>query len=259
MALTDTASSAVVKSKPEYGISTGLAWFVLAVAVLATIFVAYRINLQVYGFATGLDSTAPEFQATWMRLLYIQIPLIAFAEIVCWTYLIVTRDRNLAAITPELEFKRLFYVTLWLVAYTAAVFPVGIGTEMDAAWHQLNMRDTAFTPTHISLFYGIVPMYLFFGVGAFIYAMTRTPTFANGISFMFLLAVIGPFLILPNIGFNEWGHAFWLTEEIFSHPLHWGFVVLGISGLALAGVAAQVAMRLRELFPIVFKDDQEQA
>ena len=60
MALTDTASSAVVKSKPEYGISTGLAWFVLAVAVLATIFVAYRINLQVYGFATGLDSTAPE-------------------------------------------------------------------------------------------------------------------------------------------------------------------------------------------------------
>ena len=259
MALTDTTSPAAVRSETGIGISNGMAWFVLAVAALATIFVAYRIFLEVYGFSTGLDATAPEFQSTWMRLLYIQLPVIILAEIACWTYLIVTRDRNLAAITPELEFKRLFYVTLWLLAYTVAVFPVGFWTEADATWHQLTMRDTAFTPTHVSLFYGMVPMYLFFGVGAFIYAMTRTPTFARGISFMFLLAVIGPFLILPNIGFNEWGHAFWLTEEIFSHPLHWGFVVLGISGLALAGVAAQVAMRLRELFPIVFKNDQEQA
>ena len=256
---THATSSAAVKSKPEYGISSGVAWFVLAAAALVTIFIAYRIYLELYGFSAGLDATSPEFQSTWMRLLYIQLPIIALAEIACWTYLIVTRDRNLASITPEVELKRMFYVTLWLVAYTVAVFPVGFWTEADATWHQLTMRDTAFTPTHVSLFYGMVPLYLFFGVGAFIYAMTRTPVFAKGISFMFLLAVIGPFLILPNIGFNEWGHAFWLTEEVFSHPLHWGFVVLGVSGLALAGVAAQVAMRLLELFPIVFKDDKVQA
>ena len=47
----------------------------------------------------------------------------------------------------------------------------------------------------------------------------------------------GPVLILPNLGYNEWGHAYWLTEEIFSHPLHWGFVVLGWNALALPGVA----------------------
>jgi hypothetical protein len=30
-------------------------------------------------------------------------------------------------------------------------------------------------------------------------------------------------------------------------------VVLGVTGLALTGVAAQMTMRFRELFPLVFK------
>ena len=259
MALTDTASSTAVRARPAYGFGKGLMWFGVAVLALAVIGAFWRIYLQVFGLSVGLDATAPEFSTYWFGLLYAEIALIIFANVACWTYLIMTRDRNLAAITPEVEFKRYFYITLWLVAYTAAIVTVGIWTETDAAWHQMTMRDTAFSPTHIVLFYGVVPAYLFFGVGAFIYAMTRTPIFANGISFMFLLAVIGPFLVLPNIGFNEWGHAFWLTEEIFSHPLHWGFVALGISALALAGVAAQIAVRLAELFPIVFKLDKKQA
>jgi methane/ammonia monooxygenase subunit C len=234
-------------------------WFGVAILALAVIGAFWRIYLEIYGFSVGLDATAPEFQTYWFSLLWAELAIIAVANVACWTYLIVTRDRDLANITPEVEFKRYYYVTLWLVAYTAAIVTIGVWTDTDAMWHQMTMRDTAFTPTHIILFYGVVPMYLFFGVGAFIYAMTRTPIFANGISFMFLLAVIGPFLILPNIGFNEWGHAFWLTEEFFAHPLHWGFVALGISALALAGVAAQIAVRLAELFPIVFKVDQKQA
>ena len=62
------------------------------------------------------------------------------------------------------------------------------------------------------------------------------------------MAVLGPGLILPNLGYNEWGHAFWLTEEIFSHPLHWGFPVLGWTGFALGGVLLQVTIRMAELF-----------
>ena len=62
------------------------------------------------------------------------------------------------------------------------------------------------------------------------------------------MAVLGPGLILPNLGYNEWGHAFWLTEEIFSHPLHWGFPVLGWTGFALGGVLLQATIRMAELF-----------
>jgi len=93
---------------------------------------------------------------------------------------------------------------------------------------------------------------MLFGVGGFLYAMTRLPEFSRGISVAHVCAVLGPVLILPNLGFNEWGHAYWLTEEIFSHPLHWGFVVLGWNALALPGVALQMAKRMIALFQEVF-------
>ncbi len=256
MAITDTAPAAVrgaarAKSKPAYRFS--MLYFATAVGAIALIYAAYRVYFDIFAFTAGLDATSPEFQAYWNTLLIIELPVLFGAGFLCWGYLIATRDRNMAAMTPEVEFKRLYHLTLWLVAYTAAVFPLGYWTEADASWHQTVMRDTAFSPTHIIIFYAGIPIYLFFGVGAFIYGMTRCPVFTRGISFMFVLAVVGPFLILPNVGFNEWGHAFWLTEEIFSHPLHWGFVVLGVTALALGGVAIQIAIRLRELFPVVFK------
>jgi methane/ammonia monooxygenase subunit C len=259
MAITETAPDSIletpirraVKSKPGYRFS--MIGFALAIAGLVVLHVFWRMYFEVFALSAGLDVTAPVFTTVWWNLLFAQVPIIFGISFIAWTYLIVTRDRNMAAMTPELEFKRLFYFTLWLVAYTAAVLPVSYWTEGDAAWHQSIMRDSAFGPTHIILFYGIIPAYLFFGVGAFIYGTTRCPIFASGISLTLVLAVVGPFLVLPNVGFNEWGHAFWLTEEVFSHPLHWGFVVLGVTALALAGVAAQIALRLRELFPVVFK------
>ena len=50
------------------------------------------------------------------------------------------------------------------------------------------------------------------------------------------LAVIGPFMILPNVGLNEWGHTFWFMEELFVAPLHYGFVFFGWSALGVLGV-----------------------
>jgi len=70
-----------------------------------------------------------------------------------------------------------------------------------------------------------------------------------GVSLPHVLAVVGPFMIMPNVGLNEWGHAFWFMEELFSAPLHWGFVVLGWSALALGGVLMQVVIRVNELLP----------
>ena len=73
----------------------------------------------------------------------------------------------------------------------------------------------------------------------------------RGISVPHLLAVVGPFMILPNVGLNEWGHAFWFMEEIFAAPLHWGFVILGWAGLALGGVLIQIVRRVNDLLPHV--------
>ncbi len=55
--------------------------------------------------------------------------------------------------------------------------------------------------------------------------------------------------ILPNVGLNEWGHAFWFVDKLFSAPLNRGFVTLGWCGLfgAAGGVSAQIVSRDVEL------------
>ena len=137
----------------------------------------------------------------------------------------------------------------WFMMYTFSfLWIASFFGEGDATWHQTVIRDTALTPSHIVVFYACVPMYIVFGVSSLLYATTRIPAFARGYSLPLIMAVLGPGLILPNLGFNEWGHAFWMTEEIFSHPLHWGFPILGWTGLALGGLFIQVIGRMAELF-----------
>jgi methane/ammonia monooxygenase subunit C len=66
-------------------------------------------------------------------------------------------------------------------------------------------------------------------------------------------------MILPNVGLNEWGHAFWISEELFVAPLHWGFVVLGWTGLCLGGVLMQVVFRCSRLLSAVSEESRAQA
>lgn len=212
------------------------------------IMVFYRWFQQEFAWKTGLDSTLPEFDATWMALMKIELPLMVALWAGLWTWLWVTRDRHLDQLKPEEELRRYFTLVLFIFSYAFVVYFAGsFFAEQDASWHQTVVRDTSFTPSHIVLFYGTMPFYVTFGVGSFLYAMTRLPKFAERISIPFLLAVTGPLMILPNLGFNEWGHAFWLMEEFFSAPLHWGFVVLGWSVLALGGLAAQIMVHIVEV------------
>lgn len=221
----------------------------LAVGVLCAIYIGLRMYQQAYGLSAGLDVTSPAFDRYWLTLLKVELPVILVSSFSAWTWLWLTRDRKLAQLKPREELRRHFNFVLWAVVYTFTFYWTGsFFTEQDAVWHQTVIRDTSFTPSHIVLFYACIPIYLFFGVGGFLYAMTRIPQFARGVSIPLVLAVLGPALILPNLGYNEWGHAYWLTEEVFSHPLHWGFVVLGWNALSFGGVLMQVAMRMIELF-----------
>jgi methane/ammonia monooxygenase subunit C len=208
---------------------------------------AYRIYQQIFAWSAGLDSTDPAFETYWMNLLKGELVLLVCSWVGLWSWLWVTRDRNLAALKPRDEIRRYFNLVLYILVYAFCVYFTGsFFAEMDASWHQTVVRDTAFTPSHVILFYGTIPLYILFGVGAFLYSVTRLPRFAERLSIPFTLAVAGPFLILPNLGYNEWGHAFWMMEEFFSAPLHWGFVVLGWSVLALGGLLLQIAQHIFE-------------
>jgi len=122
-----------------------------------------------------------------------------------------------------------------------------IAGESDAAWHQVVIRDTDFTPTHIGLFYGCFPALIITGVGSFLYAKTRLPQHIKKSHVALGIAIGGPILIMPNVGFNEWGHTFFYAEELFNAPVHWGFAGLGLALLALGGIAVQIVSRTKDL------------
>lgn len=222
----------------------------LLVLALAVFSMWYQ---QTFAHAYGMDSHDPVFDVYWMRFLYIELGVEVVAAAGVWSYIWMTRDRNLAALAPATEMKRYFSFVMFLGVYTfAAYWAASYFAEQDGAWHQVVIRDTSFTPSHIIIFYLTFPLYIIMGVGAYLYAMTRLPLYAKGISVPLALAVVGPFLILPNVGLNEWGHAFWFMEEFFGAPLHWGFVVLGWAALGLGGVLMQIMFRLSHLSDKVY-------
>jgi methane/ammonia monooxygenase subunit C len=240
------ASAQEERSRFRY---VNLAPAALTLMGLVVVYASWRLYQQVFGWRAGLDSTTPEFELYWIPLLKLNIAVNLLAWVVAWAWLWRTRDRRLDALQPRDELKRYFYFVAWLLCYgTTFYFAGSFFVEGDAAWHQTVVRDTSFTPSHIVLFYGCIPLFILFGVGAFLYSMTRLPRYAERISVPLLIAVVGPFLILPNLGYNEWGHAFWMTEELFSAPLHWGFVVLGWSLLAAGGVLVQLVQYMLDLF-----------
>jgi len=208
-----------------------------------------------YAHLYGLDAHDPVFDTYWMTWFYTEITLEIIVATCLWGYLWITRDRNINDITPNEEIRRYFSFALYLAMYAWTLYwGVSYFTEQDGAWHQVVTRDTSFTPSHIMIFYLSFPMYIIAGVATLLYAHTRLPLYQQqGISLAHVILVTGPFMILPNVGLNEWGHAFWFMEEFFAAPLHWGFVILGWCGLALCGVHFQIVQRVVEIL-----DDMEE-
>jgi methane/ammonia monooxygenase subunit C len=235
--------------------SAGLPWYLrdlpkylATFAVMTVIYVGFRLYQGAYGVSTGLDSSEPEFDEHWMRLLYLEGAFLALFFPTLWGYLWVTRDRNLAAISPKEELTRYFTLTMWISIYTFAVYWAGsYFAEQDNSWHQVSVRDTPFTANHIIEFYFNFPFYILMGGSAWIYARTRLPLFANGISVPLTLAVVGPFMIFVSVGFNEWGHTFWFREEFFAVPIHWGFVTGVWFAHGVGGILLQQVNRITDL------------
>ena len=182
-----------------------------------------------------------------MRILYIQLPLIALSGALLIPYIWFTRPKEIT-ITPKEELA-LYYMIFGIFAisgiFTVVIF--GIYVEADAAWHQVAIRDTDFTPTHISLFYMAIPFAVVALAASATWVHTRMPDFRNRISFPLILMAGSPILIMPNLGFNEWGHTFFYAEELFAAPIHWGFVVLGWGLYGSGGFLIQCVHRVKIL------------
>lgn len=214
-----------------------------------TIFVAIlRLYEQIFAWSAGLDSFSPEYQLYWMSLLQFAILASCLGGAGVVGYMWRTRDRDLANLAPVTEMRRLIYLVQWLVVFSLALYwGLSFFSEQTAVWHMTAVRDTDFTPSNIITFYISYPLFAIIGLGAFLYAKTRLPIFAKGYSLAFVVLVVGVFITIPNVGFNEWGHTFWSMDEGFAGPLHWGFVFFGWMSLATFGVVLLILGRMRDL------------
>jgi len=232
----------------------GIPWstYFKVIIGIAVVYGFVRVYMHAFAYTMGLDYFEPEFATFWMSVFWLQAFVCTATFIGAMGYLWVTRERSPETVAPEVELSRYFKVITWLVGYTAVVLILGpLAGESDAAWHQVVIRDTDFTPTHISLFYLGFPALIIFGVGSFVYAKTRLPMHAKKSLVPLGIAIGGPILVLPTVGLNEWGHTFFYAEELFGAPIHYGFAALGLALLALGGVVIHLLLRMKELIDIV--------
>ena len=219
------------------------------------LFGVYRWYQQTYSFTVGLDYFEPEFGVYWMRLFYIQMALIMAAGAIGVPLLWFTRPKDPMAMSPHKELS-IYYLILSFIAVASVVVVaiLGLFVEADAAWHQVTVRDTDFTPTHIGLFYFAIPLGMVALILGFVWMHTRMPDFVNRVSFPLALVAAAPILIMPNLGLNEWGHTFFYAEELFAAPIHWGFVLLGWGLFGIGGFLVQCLNRMHKLTAVT--DDE---
>lgn len=232
---------------------------ILGMLILTAIMLTARWYQQWAAWDYGLDASDPIFDVYWMKIFWAQIIIEPIIFVVFVGYLWLTRDKHLNNLSKREELNKMMFWISMLVVYAFSFYFAGsFYAEQDASWHQTVVRDTSFTPSHIFLFYMCMPVFIIIGFSLFFYAITRLPFFAEKLSVPLLLVVCGPFMLLPTVGYNEWGHAFWLMEEYFTVPLHWGFVFFGWSIIALGGVVVQILGYLSgDLLPKVLNEKGE--
>lgn len=216
----------------------------------------YRWYMEATAFTVGLDYFEPEFEIWWMSWLYGQGIVITLLGMIGLPLVWFTRPtkEEVVAMTPSDELSR--YTLIFTVLATASILVtcvLGIWVEADAAWHQVTIRDTDFTPTHIQLFYGVIPLAAVGIVLGTLWMHTRMPDFQGRVSVSLCIVAAAPLLIMPNLGYNEWGHTFFYAEELFAAPVHYGFVVLGWGLFALGGFLLQCIRRIITLTNITTK------
>jgi len=225
------------------------AWVVLGPALAVMVF--WRIYQQLFAWKYGLDAKSSGFRDWWTTLLLANLIGIGLVGSVMM-FRISRGCRECAAqraahgdVSPEHEVQHIWRLWALIAGFTVMFLGFAYFAEEDASWHAITIRDTAFTVTHIPLFYGAAPMTIMMAGAIYLYGATRLPKiYAKGVPLSLALLVAGTFMLFTWVAFNEWGHSFWIAEERFSAPLHWGFVLFGVMAFALVSVFIQTVERV---------------
>lgn len=205
-----------------------------------------------YMFTAGLDAASPEFTRRYWSLFWVELISIGLFTGVWFGWLIRTgREVVKQPYTREEEVRRI--AVLWsLVGATSLTIAImaSFWPNWDGAWHQTMVRDTAFTPTHIPMFYFWFPLAVTLSVGTYFYGRFRIPEVYGahkGFPWSFFLLISAAVLEVLEVAFNEWGHSLWISEEFFAVRFHWPFVLYGWLAAGMFAVWGETILRLLEI------------
>jgi methane/ammonia monooxygenase subunit C len=240
--------------RPERGATDWLGgWKTLLVtcAGVTALFVGLGMYMHAFAWTAGIDSASPEFALYWRSLLILEILGVGIGTIAWWTWLVRTERTIAQAVTAEEEVRRI--AKFWgLVGATSMVlyFMASFFPNSDGAWHQTAVRDTAFTPPHIVMFYAAFPMGITMTVGTYLYGRTRLPKVYGadkGFPWSFAFLIAASVTEMMQVAMNEWGHSLWITEEFFAVPFHWPFVTYGWLASGIFALWAETLIRLLQI------------
>jgi len=237
---------------------TGLGFGTLAVVFLGLIgvAVAFRLYQGEYAWTAGIDSTSSDFRTYWRNLWLFNIFALGGLSTVWWGWGLMgcrTCDVMRAEAGRVHPWHELRHISLtWVhtgVLTFSSLMALALAAEQDAAWHQVVVRDTAITPSHVVLFWFWAPLFVVSSIAGYLYARSRVPVLFrdNGVPLSFIFTIAGTMVLMGWVAFNEYGHSFWQTEELFSTPIHAGFVIAFFIAFAVASVWMQSLPRIVDL------------
>jgi methane/ammonia monooxygenase subunit C len=203
-------------------------------------------------FTAGLNSASWEFTLYYRTLFWGELIVLGVFAGVWFGWLIRTGREVVDQPCERAEEVRRIAILWSLVGATslAIYIEASFWPNWDGSWHQTMVRDTALTPTHIPMFYFFFPLTVILAIGTYLYGRFRIPAVYGrdkGFPWSFLLVISAAVLEVMAVAANEWGHSLWISEEIFSVPFHWPFVIYGWLASGMFAVWGETIVRLFEI------------
>lgn len=211
-------------------------------------------------FTAGLNSASWEFTLYYRTLFWGELIVLGIFSGVWLGWLM----RNGRAIekqpcSPAEETRRIAILWSLIGATSLSIYmEASFWPNWDGSWHQTMVRDTALTPTHIPMFYFFFPLSVILAVGTYLYGRFHIPALygkEKGFPWSFFLVISACVLECMAVAANEWGHSLWISEEIFSVPFHWPFVIYGWLAAGMFAVWGETLLRM---FEVEKKADEEE-
>jgi methane/ammonia monooxygenase subunit C len=203
-------------------------------------------------FTAGLNSASVEFTRYYRSLFWGEVITLGIFTGIWFGWLIKTGREMVGKPCERSEEVRRIAILWSMVGATSLTvyLMASFWPNWDGSWHQTMVRDTALTPTHIPMFYFFFPLSVTLAVGTYIYGRFRIPALYSadkGFPWSFFLLISAAVLECMTVAANEWGHSLWISEEIFSVPFHWPFVVYGWLASGMFAVWGETIIRLFEI------------